>query len=51
MKLSPFDRFNRDTVSTAMILNKVLLLFIYGVKFSDNIMVAENTPQDIPSLL
>ena len=51
MKLSPFDRFNRDTVSTAMILNKALLLFIYGLKFPPNIMVAENTPQDIPSLL
>jgi len=44
VKLSPFDGFNRGTVSTAMILNNVLLLFIYRLKFSPNIMVAENTP-------
>ena len=43
MKLSPFDEFNWGTVSTAMILNNVFL-FIYRLKFSPSIMVAENTP-------
>ena len=43
MKLSPIDGFNQGMVSTTMILNNVLLLFIYGLKFSRNIMVAKNT--------